>query len=141
MESLWIGPKDTKIEDLDEAGQQEFKKYLYDHGLDQLALANLARGTFPTRNFIPFPGQIYQGRVKKLSSVDVTTEEANWMTIEADIGQLFLLEAPRNNIYVHGHWMGKADLRYIFEDGKFEFHFVVKYFLCSAVKGELLPSI
>ena len=37
--------------------------------------------------------------------------------------ELFLLEAPRKNIYVHGHWMGKADLRYIFEDGKFEFHF------------------
>ena len=115
---MWIGPKDTRVEDLDEAGQQEFKKYLYDHGLDQLALANLARGTFPTRNFIPFPGQAYRGRVKKLTSVDVA-EEANWMTIEADIGQLFLLEAPRENIYVHGHWMGKADLRYVFDNGKF----------------------
>ena len=62
MESLWIGPKDTKIEDLDERCQKDFKKYLYDHGLDQPAFVNLCRGSFPARNFIPFPGQIYKAR-------------------------------------------------------------------------------
>ena len=58
--------------------------------------------------------------MKKLSSDLGPEEGANVMTVEADIGNLFLLEAPRDRIYVHGHWMGKADLKYVFEDGMYK---------------------
>ena len=119
MERLWIGPKDAKIEHLDEGGQHEFRRYLRDHGLDLLALENLCQGVFPSRNFIPLPGQVFKGRVKKLISSNVANGAANTLTIEADIGQLLLIEASRENVYVHGHWMGKADLRYVFENGEY----------------------
>ena len=116
LERLWIGPKDVKTSDLDDAGQQGFKKYLYDHGLDVPAFENLVRGVFPARNFIPLPGQMLRGKIKRLSS-DLPDDSANIVTIEADVGQLFLIEASRQNVYVHGHWMGKADLRYVFDNG------------------------
>jgi len=126
LERLWVGSKD-KVGDLDERGQQEFKKYLFEHGLDRTAFESLClRGDFPQRTFIPLPGQIYKGKVKKLTSEEELSGDGsvNLVTIEADIGQLFLIEALRENVYVHGHWMGKADLRYVFENEEvlFEFH-------------------
>jgi len=41
------------------------------------------------------------------------------VVIEAiNIGEPLLVEADRQDIYVYGHNMAKADLRYIFNEGK-----------------------
>jgi hypothetical protein len=41
------------------------------------------------------------------------------MTIEAiDVGEPLLVEAGRQGLFVFGHHMGKADLRYLLADGK-----------------------
>ena len=117
LDRLWIGEKDRKVDDYSLDEKQVFKKYLFDHGLDLPAFESLVNGDFPKRNFIPLAGQPYHGRVKQLIC-EAEDGSANKMVIEADVGQLFLLEAPREVIYVLGHWMGKADLRYVFENGK-----------------------
>ena len=49
MERMWIGPKDVKVDSLDESSLKEFKKYLFDHGLDRKAFTSLCRGSFPSR--------------------------------------------------------------------------------------------
>ena len=93
----------------------QFQKFLFDHGLDQTSFQSLLKGSFPERPFIPLDGQIYKGKIKGLKSDE--SGHAVTAIIEAEVGELLFLEAPRETIFVYGHWMGKADLRYLLTDG------------------------
>jgi hypothetical protein len=45
------------------------------------------------------------------------------LTIEAtDVGETVLVEATRHQFFVFGHHMGKADLRYLAQDGNILTH-------------------
>jgi hypothetical protein len=84
----------------------------------------LLRGKFPSRPFIPLTGQTFRGRLRGLSN-DVDGSAVK-MTIEAiDVGEPLLVEAGRQDLFVFGHHMGKADLRYLLADGKSFFFFSV----------------
>ena len=101
----------------DQDGKMQMQKFLFDHGLERQGMENILRGQNPSRPFIPLEGQPYKGVIKGLKS-DEESGQAVTAIIEADVGELLFLDAPRENIFVHGHWMGKADLRYLFENGK-----------------------
>lgn len=121
-DKLWIG-QDVKSHGYDQEGQMALQKYLFDHGLDRPAFDGLIRGIFPTRPFIPLGGQKFRGRIKGLKS-DLPDGSSNKVVIEADVGDLLFVEADRTNVYVFGHWMGKADLQYVLDHDEvhFEFH-------------------
>ena len=89
-----------------------------------MAFRYLLRGKFPSRPFIPLLGQTLRGRVRGLSN-DPDNGSAVKMTIEAlDVGEPLLVEASRQELFVFGHHMGKADLRYILADGKSQLYFL-----------------
>ena len=120
VEKLWVGPRGRRIEEL--AGRPEevqaFQKYLIDHGLDVPSFNSLVRGHYQTRHFLPSGGQILKGRVKQLKSDNVNDGSINYLVAEAEVGDTLFIEAYRESIYIHGHWMGKADLNYVLEVGK-----------------------
>ena len=116
LDRLWIG-SDLKTNPSDTDGRMQMQKYLFDHGLERSNFEQMLRGVNPTRPFIPLIGQMYKGSIKGLKPDD--EGPATTVVIEADVGELLFLEVPRENIFVYGHWMGKADLSYIFEKGKF----------------------
>lgn len=99
---------------------------MFDHGLDPLSFNALTRGQFPSRNFLPLGGQVLQGKVKCLKSDgNAKDHSSNRFVIEADVGDQLFIDATRESVYIHGHWMGKADLSYVLEVGdvvNFEFH-------------------
>ena len=113
VEKLWVGSSDlSRAED-----GVYFRKYLFDRGLDDHSFRYLLRGKFPTRPFIPLPGQTFRGRICGLTNE--ADGSAAKVTIEAvDVGEPLLVEASRQDFYVFGHQMGKADLRYLLADGK-----------------------
>merc|ERR1712111_283502 len=91
-------------------------------GLERTSFENMLRGMNTTRPFIPLQGQMYKGTIKGLKPDD--EGPATTLVIEADVGELLFLEVPRENVFVYGHWMGKADLSYIFDKDEvcFEVH-------------------
>ena len=91
----------------------QLQKFLFDHGLDKSGLEQLLKGQSLSRPFIPLEGQMYKGKIKGLKSDE--EGRATVAVIEADVGELLFIEAPRETIFVYGHWMGKADLRYLFD--------------------------
>ena len=98
---------------------QGLQKYLFDHGLDPLSFNALTRGQFPSRNFLPLGGQVLKGKVKCLKSDgNAKDHSSNRFVIEADVGDQLFIDASRGSVYIHGHWMGKADLSYVLEVGK-----------------------
>ena len=99
---------------------QAFQKYLFDHGLDVPSFNSLIRGQHQNRQFLPSGGQILRGRVKQLKSENVKDNSMNYLVVEADVGDTLFIEAYRESIYIHGHWMGKADLNYVLEVGKYQ---------------------
>ena len=99
---------------------QAFQKYLFDHGLDVPSFNSLIRGQYQTRYFLPSGGQILKGKVKQLKSENEKDGSTNYLVVEADVGDILFLEAYRESIYIHGHWMGKADLNYVLEEGKYQ---------------------
>lgn len=115
LDKLWIG-QDIKTNPNDTEGRMRFQKHLFDHGIDKEGFEQLLKGSLPDRPFIPLKGQIYKGKVKGLKSD--SDGFATTAVIEADIGELLFLEAPRESIFIYGHWMGKADLAYILDEGK-----------------------
>ena len=115
LDRLWIGT-DLKSNPSDNDGRMQMQKYLFDHGLERSSFENMLRGMNTTRPFIPLQGQMYKGTIKGLKPDD--EGPATTLVIEADVGELLFLEVPRENVFVYGHWMGKADLSYIFEKGK-----------------------
>ena len=114
LDKLWIG-SDVKNNPQDSDGRMQLQKFLFDHGLDKSSMEQLLKGTCPKRSFISLEGQMYRGKIKGLKSDD--EGRATTVVIEADIGEMLFIEASRENIFVYGHWMGKADLRYLFDQG------------------------
>ena len=114
-----MGARGRRIEEL--AGRPEevqaFQKYLFDHGLDVPSFNSLIRGQYQNRHFLPSGGQILRGKVKQLKSDNVKDGSMNYLVVEADVGDTLFIEAYRESIYIHGHWMGKADLDYVLEVG------------------------
>lgn len=96
-----------------------FKSFLTHHGLSFQAFDQLYKGAFSPRVHIPFPSQIYRGRVRSLRCQrEDQPDTADVIEIEADLGMgTFVLEASRDVFFVFGHWMGKADLRYVLDRG------------------------
>ena len=91
---------------------------MFDHGLDVPAFHALSRGQYASRPFLPMGGEVLRGKVKALKSDgSVKDGSSNRLIIEADVGDLLFIEATRQSVYIHGHWMGKADLRYVLETG------------------------
>ena len=119
VEKLWVGNRGRRIEEFGPDEVQTLQKYLFDHGLDVPSFNSLIRGQYQTRHFLPSGGQILKGKVKRLM-YDTNTKEATVtrITIEAEVGDLLFIEATRESVYIHGHWMGKADLSYVLEVGK-----------------------
>ena len=115
LDRLWIGA-DLKTNPSDTDGRMQMQKYFFDHGLERTSFEQMLRGVNPSRPFIPLQGQMYKGSIKGLKPEN--EGPATTAIIEADVGELLFLEVPRENIFVYGHWMGKADLSYIFEKGK-----------------------
>ena len=115
LDRLWIGT-DLKSNPTDNDGRMQMQKYLFDHGLERSSFENMLRGMNTSRPFIPLQGQMYKGTIKGLKPDH--EGPSTTLVIEADVGELLFLEVPRENIFVYGHWMGKADLSYIFEKGK-----------------------
>ena len=115
IDKLWIG-SDVKNNPQNTDGRMQLQKFLFDHGLDKPSLEQFLKGVFPARPFIPLEGQMYKGKIKGLKSDD----EGNAITavIEANVGELLFMEAPRERIFAYGHYMGKADLRYLLVEGK-----------------------
>ncbi len=116
IDKLWIGP-DLRNNADDQEGKMQFQKYLYDHGLERSAFVDLQQGQFPPRAFLPLEGQIYKGQVKRLKLVS-DDDPVTSVEIESDVGDLLCLEASREDIYVFGHCMAKADLRYVLDNGR-----------------------
>jgi hypothetical protein len=94
----------------------QLHKYLFDHSLDKVAFESLLRGQQPQRHFVPLEGQMYKGVVKGLKA-DTPDGPATRAVIEADVGEILFFEAFREDIFIFGHWMGKADLRYVLDKG------------------------
>ena len=120
LDKLWIGT-DIKNNPNDQDGKMLLQKYLFDHGLDKPAFENLLKGLCPSRPFIPLEGQTYKGRIKGFKGQTL----AEKIVVEANIGEVLFFEASREDVFVYGHWMGKADLRYIFDEDDevcFEIH-------------------
>ena len=115
IDKLWIG-SDVKNNPQNTDGRMQLQKFLFDHGLDKTSLEQLLKGICPVRPFIPLEGQIYKGKIKGLKSDD--EGHAITAVIEANVGELLFMEAPRESIFVYGHCMGKADLRYLFDKGQ-----------------------
>lgn len=116
VEKLWIGSSNINRH---EEGVY-FRKYLFDHGIDELAFRYLVKGKFPNRPFIPLPSQAYRGKIRGFS--DDSFGNAITTTIEAiNLGEPLLIEASREDVYVFGHSMSKADLRYILSDDEITF--------------------
>jgi hypothetical protein len=119
VEKLWVGSRGKRIEEFGPDEVQSLQKYLMDHGLDVPSFNALIRGHYHTRHFLPMGGQILNGKIKCLKfDVNVKESFANRLVIEADVGDTLLIEASRESVYIHGHWMGKADLSYVLEVGK-----------------------
>ena len=61
---------------------------------------------------------------------------ADTIVLEADLGmgedKALRVEAPREQVFVYGHWMGKADLRYVLQEGVDE----VSFEYVPALEGE-----
>ena len=117
---LQIG-QDSKNNPNNQEFKMQLQKYLFDHGLDTQSFECLLKGQAPSRSFIPLKGQPYKGHVKGFKGKGL----AEKIVVEADVGETLFFEAFRENIYVFGHWMGKADLRYVFDVGDevcFEIH-------------------
>lgn len=95
------------------------KSFLTHHGLDFPKFEQLIKGVFSPRVHIPFPSQVYRGRILSLkSSPGQDPDLADVIEIEADLGMgVFVIEALRDVCFIFGHWMGKADLRYVLERG------------------------
>ena len=118
VEKLWVGTRGKRPEEFDLDEVQALKKYLFDHGLDVPAFHALTRGQCASRPFLPLGGEVLRGKVKALKSDgSVKDGSSNRLIIEADVGDLLFIEATRQSVYIHGHWMGKADLRYVLETG------------------------
>ena len=117
LDKLWIGP-DILTNPYDQDGKMQLHKYLFDHGLEQSVFERLLRGHRPvSRPHIPLRGQMYKGVVKALKvDEDQTKGPAVRALIEADVGESLFFYAERQEIYAYGHWMGKADLRYILKE-------------------------
>lgn len=135
IDKLWIG-SDVKNNPQNSDGRMQLQKFLFDHGLDKTGLEQFLKGVFPVRPFIPLEGQVYKGKIKGLKSDD----EGNAITavIEANVGELLFMEAPRERIFAYGHYMGKADLRYLLVEDQevcFEIHpvFAKEEHMCQDV--------
>ena len=60
VEKIWVGSVDgSRPED-----PAYLRKYLFDHGLDDLGFQYILRGKFPIRPFISMPGQTFRGRIR-----------------------------------------------------------------------------
>ena len=122
IDKLWIG-SDIKSNPKDSDGRMQFQKYLFDHGLDRTRFETILKGSAPQRPFIALQGQAYKGVIRGFKSDELG--HATIAVLEADIGEFLFMEAPREAIFVHGHWMGKADLKYLLAQGDevtFEIH-------------------
>ena len=99
----------------------QMKTYLQLHGLDLSAFDALVKGKFPSRPFLPLTSQIYKGKVTALKEDGVESGakmvQIQCPTLAFGEGSSGALEAPRERVFVYGHWMGKADLRYVLEEG------------------------
>ena len=91
----------------------QMKTFLQLHGLDFAAFDALVQGRFPRRPFIPLTSQVLKGKV-----VAVRTEAGGSSSVKIKCSSLLdALDAPSERVFVFGHWMGKADLRYVLEEG------------------------
>ena len=138
VERLWVGPRGRRIEELGPEEVQTLQKYVFDHGLDIPSFNSLIRGQYQSRPYLPLGGQVLSGRVKCLKSDgNVNDGSACRLIIEADVGALLFIEATRKCVYIHGHWMGKADLRYVLEEGKYLLYQMAKLNFLHNVWGIL----
>ena len=120
LDKLWIGT-DIKNNPTDQDAKMQLNKYLFDHGLEMSSFQNLMKGQAPSRPFIPLQGQVYKGQIKGFKGQSL----AEKIVVEANVGEILFFEASREDVYVYGHWMGKADLKYVFDENdevSFEIH-------------------
>jgi hypothetical protein len=62
VDKIWVGSVDgSRSED-----PVYLRKYLFDHGLDDLGFQYVLRGKFPSRPFISMPGQTFKGKVRSV---------------------------------------------------------------------------
>ena len=124
VESLYVGFEDFSARRDDISPQQNdyMRAYLSHHGLDDTTFTQLAQGKFPSRKFLPLPGQQFIGKVKEVKR-SRSSNDADIAVIEAHIGleEPLIVEVPRSRFSVYGHWMTKADLRYLIENGQIYF--------------------
>ena len=152
VESLYVGFEGSSARRDGITPQQNdyMRAYLSHHGLDDTTFTQLVQGKFPTRKFLPLPGQLFRGIVKEVKR-SRGSDGADIAVIEAHIGLLepLIVEVPRSRFSVYGHWMTKADLRYLIENGKLCFigYFIELFsnqlyiFLAEKVLFEYNPSL
>lgn len=111
VDCLYVGFKET-ITDEDEANERTDHFYLAARGLDIVLLKQIAAGSFGPRPFLPLRSPCFQGRVRNVSSEKLLLE------VDLGLDDWQEMSVNRTRVFVFGHWMGKADLRYIFHNGK-----------------------
>lgn len=124
VDSLYVGFENSAARRDGITAQQDdyMRAYLNHHGLDDTTFTQLAQGKFPARKFLPLPGQLFRGKVKELKRTR-GSEDADIALLEAQVGlqEPLMVEVPRSRFSVYGHWMTKADLRYLIENGQLHF--------------------
>jgi hypothetical protein len=120
VDSLFVGfEESSSISGIAPEQEEYMRAYLGHHGLDNATFTQLSRGKYPTRKFVPLPGQAYKGRIVELKQSSATASGADVALVEAHVGlaEPMIVQLERNRFSVYGHWMTKADLRHIVANG------------------------
>lgn len=98
--------------------QEHFANYLMEQLMDFSFFTSVARGRTVPRPYLPFPAQTFRGKIQKLNNVagqGITSVE-----VDVDVGDdaPLKVEILREDFYIYGHWLGKADLGYLLDKGR-----------------------
>ncbi|XP_059098906.1 uncharacterized protein LOC131893015 [Tigriopus californicus] len=116
VDALWIGFKAPNPNNEQHAEEQEqFATYLKESLMDFSFFTSVARGRTVPRPYLPFPAQTFGGKIQKLNNLPgqgITSVE-----VDVNVGDYSPLKVEiwREDFYIYGHWLGKADLGYILE--------------------------
>lgn len=116
VDALWMGFKAPNPDKDQHAVEQEhFANYLMEQLMDFSFFTSVARGRTVPRPYLPFPAQTFRGKIQKLNNVagqGITSVE-----VDVDVGDdaPLKVEILREDFYIYGHWLGKADLGYLLD--------------------------
>eukprot|EP00095_Tigriopus_kingsejongensis_P007798 maker-scaffold370_size193435-snap-gene-0.43 protein:Tk07798 transcript:maker-scaffold370_size193435-snap-gene-0.43-mRNA-1 annotation:"unknown" len=112
VESLSIGSKSQG--DLED--QDALEKFLRKHLMDYSYFTSVVRGRTSPRPFIPFPAQMFGAKIQSLHA-SVPSQGVISFVAEVEVGEAspMQVEVHREDFYVYGHWMGRADLKYLID--------------------------